>query len=252
MKYRIAAAARTITGRRKQNQDAYVLDPSRDVFVVLDGMGGQAGGEVASSMAAETIAQFYARISANPDATWPFAIDVQRPMFENQLDAAIRLANRRVFAGREGPLGAMGTTVASLALSGSLAVLAHLGDSRVYRLRGGELRQLTRDHSLYEQMLDAGIELPPLSEFIHANVITRALGPCADERPELTRVELAPGDRFLLCTDGLSGDLTPEQIAALLGVGSPQEAADALIDAAYAAGSRDNITAMVVEIGPVQ
>jgi protein phosphatase len=118
----------------------------------------------------------------------------------------------------------------------------------VYLLRGGELTQLTRDHSLYEQLLADGINLPPLSQFPHANVITRALGPVVDERPDLTRLELRAGDRFLLCTDGLSGELEPSMIAELLAGGSVGEAADALIAAAFTAGSRDNITVIVVEV----
>lgn len=248
MTHAIHTAARSITGRRRRNEDAYFVDPESRVFAVLDGMGGQAGGDVASSVGAQTLADFYATIANNPEATWPYAIDVRRPMVENQLDAAIRLANRKIRALRNEQLGAMGTTIASLALRGPLAVLAHVGDSRVYLLRNGELTQLTRDHSLYEQLRADGINLPPLSQFAHANVITRALGPVEDERPELNRLELHAGDRFLLCTDGLSGDLEPATIAALLGSGSVGEAADALIAAAFTAGSRDNITVIVVEV----
>lgn len=245
----IRSAARSITGRRRRNEDAYFIDPSAKVFAVLDGMGGQAGGDVASSTAAAAMAEFFATVARDPDATWPYAIDLSRPMLENQIDAAIRLANRRVRARRSDELGSMGTTVASLALRGPLAVLAHVGDSRVYRLRDGRLEQLTRDHSLYEHLREAGVELPPLDEFPHANVITRALGPLDDERPELGRVELRPGDRFLLCTDGLSGVLDEDRIAALLAAGSVEQAADALIAAAYAADSHDNITAVVVAVG---
>lgn len=248
MTHSISTAARSITGRRRHNEDAFFVDPQANVFAVLDGMGGQAGGEVASSIGAQSLAHFYSMIANNPDATWPCAIDVRRPMVENQLDAAIRLANKQIRAHRCDQLGSMGTTIASLALRGPLAVLAHVGDSRVYLLRRGELTQLTRDHSLYEQLRADGVDLPPLSDFPHANVITRALGPVEDERPELGRLELRSGDRFLLCTDGLSGDLEPPTIAALLGRDSVEAAADALVAAAFAAGSKDNITAVVVEV----
>jgi serine/threonine protein phosphatase PrpC len=244
----IHTAARSITGRRRRNEDAYFIDPQAQVFAVLDGMGGNEGGDVASSIGAQTLAHFYAKIANNPDATWPCAIDVRRPMVENQLDAAIRLANRHIRAQRNEQFQSMGTTIASLALRGPLAVRAHVGDSRVYLLRDGALTQLTRDHSLYEQLRADGVNLPPLSDFPHANVITRALGPHEDERPEIGRLELQSGDRFLLCTDGLSGELEPETIAELLGQGSVDEAAEALIEAAFAAGSRDNITAVVVEV----
>jgi serine/threonine protein phosphatase PrpC len=245
----IEAFAYSITGRRRRNEDAYLVDPSSNVYAVLDGMGGQAGGDVASSVAAQAIADFYRTIANDPDATWPYALDVGRTMVENQIDAAIRLANRRIRSQRSDELASMGTTVASLAVCGPLAVLAHVGDSRVYLLRDGALTQLTRDHSLYEQLIADGLTLPPLSEFIHANVITRALGPVDDERPELTRLELAPGDRFMLCTDGLSGSLEPDEIAALLAAGSADEAAEVLTAAAFEAGSRDNITTLVVDVG---
>ena len=254
----IHASARSITGRRSRNEDAYLVDPDSQVFAVLDGMGGQAGGGIASSVAAEAITGFYHAIANDPEATWPYALELGRSMIENQIDAAIRLANRKVRARRSEGLGSMGTTIASLALPhpgedgaadrAPLAVLAHVGDSRVYLLRGGVLTQLTRDHSLYELLLADGVALPPLAEFPHANVITRALGPSEDERPELARVELAAGDRFLLCTDGLSGELEAATIARLLAQGTVDEAAATLVHAAFEAGSRDNITALVVEV----
>lgn len=248
MRLGIHSFGRSVTGRRQRNEDAFLLAPEAGVFAVLDGMGGYAGGDVASSIAAQTITQFYMAIAADPEATWPYAIDVGRTLAQNRVDAAIRLANRRIREHRDEHLGAMGSTVALLSVVGSRIVLGHLGDSRIYRLRGAELVQLTCDHSLYEQLRAAGLELPPLSEFVHANVITRALGPHEDERPELQELELGLGDRFLLCTDGLSGVLEPDAIAWHLGIGSCEQACDALIDAAFAAGSRDNITAVVIDV----
>ncbi|MCB9566795.1 MAG: serine/threonine-protein phosphatase [Myxococcales bacterium] len=249
----IRAAARTITGRRKRNEDAYLLDAELGVFAVIDGMGGYTGGEVASNLAAQTIAAFYAAVADDPEATWPYALDHARTLAENRVDAAIRLANRRIRDAREGSLRDMGATIALIAIGRGGAVVGHLGDSRIYRLRRPWLRaphlvQLTRDHSLYEQLKAAGAELPPLSEFVHANVVTRALGPAEDERPELARVELEDGDRFLLCTDGLSGPLTPEAIAEIMATTAIEEVSEALVDAAFEAGSRDNITAIVVDV----
>jgi PPM family protein phosphatase len=256
MKLEIQATGRTITGRRRRNEDALLLAPEAGVFAVLDGMGGYAGGDVASSLAAETLAQFFSVIAQDPEATWPYALDGSKTLAQNRVDAAIRLANRRIRERRSGPLGGMGTTVALLSTAGCRAVLGHVGDSRIYRLRAGdgrnrpELMQLTCDHSLYEQLRADGIELPPLSEFIHANVITRALGAHDDERPELLEFELEVGDRFLLCTDGLSGALEADEIARLLADDGREQACAALIDAAFAAGSRDNITVVVVDVLP--
>lgn len=225
-----------------------MLAPETGVFAVLDGMGGYDGGDVASSIGAQTITQFYAAVAADSEATWPYPIDVGKTIAQNRVDAAIRLANRRIRERRMRHHGEMGSTVALLSVAGSRGVLGHLGDSRIYRLRGNHLQQLTCDHSLYEQLRAGGLELPPLSQFVHANVITRALGPCEDERPELAEIELELGDRYLLCTDGLSGALEPDLIATLLAIGSCRQACDTLIEAAFEAGSRDNITAIVVDV----
>lgn len=248
MRLSIQSSGRTITGRRRRNEDALLLAPEAGVYAVLDGMGGYAGGDVASSLAAETIAQFFTVIARDPDATWPYALDVDKTLAQNRVDAAIRLANRRIRERRHDQLGAMGSTVALVCVVGSRVILGHVGDSRIYRLRAGELIQLTRDHSLYEQLRAEGVPVPPLSEFIYANVITRALGPHDDERPELAEHELRPDDRLLLCTDGLCGVLEPPELAALLGAGTCDEACDALIDRAFSAGSRDNITAVVLDV----
>ena len=244
------ASARTTVGRRRRNEDTYLLDPSSRVFAVLDGMGGYAGGAEARSIAAATIAEFYRKLRSDPEATWPYALDPQRTIAENCLDEAIRLANRRIRARRRDQFKAMGSTIAMISLdeAGPEALVAHLGDSRIYLLRDGELTQLTRDHSLYEQLRADGLELPPQSEFIHANVITRALGCHENERPELGRVALEAGDRLLLCTDGLSGDLSHQEIAEGLAPGTPDEACETLIAAGYEAGSRDNITALVIDV----
>ena len=237
------ASAHTFVGRRRHNEDAYLMDPEVGIFAVADGMGGYAGGEVASRLAVETIAEFFA-YSVDPEATWPHSFDPALSPAENRVDAAVRLANERVCEQREGPLADMGST---------LALVAHVGDSRVYRLthrpdQGPELAQVTRDHSLYEQLREAGAPVPPIGEFAYANVITRALGPRSGERPDLQRIALRDGDRLLICTDGLSGALDPEQIAALLDAGPVDAACERLVHEAYLAGSRDNITAVVVEV----
>jgi serine/threonine protein phosphatase PrpC len=250
--HRFTASAHTFVGRRKHNEDAYLLDPEGGVFAVADGMGGYAGGEVASRLAVEALAEFFQNIAHDSDATWPYGLDPSLTMAENRVDAAVRLANRRICAGREGHLRDMGSTIAMVSLQPRSAVVAHLGDSRVYRLREGTgepaLEQITRDHSLYEQLKDGGVAVPPLAEFSYGNVITRALGPQAEERPELHRIELKSGDRLLLCTDGLTGPLASEAIAALLAGGPVEEVCERLVHEAYLAGSRDNITAIVIAV----
>ena len=267
MTYVVHASATTMTGRRKRNEDAYCLDPDLGIFVVLDGMGGYAGGMIASSLAAETITDFYHGLADDPEGTWPYALDGAKSRASNRVDAAIRLANRRIRERRQGSPGDehavdlnahsaisnMGATVAMLSLGAHGAVLGHLGDSRIYRLRGrdrqtSKIAQLTCDHSLYEELRKGGVDVPPLRDFVHNNIITRALGPVEDERPELGHVDLRPGDRFLLCTDGLTGSLEAEQIAEILVKEPLQRVSTALVEAAFAAGSRDNITALVVDV----
>ena len=244
----LIASACTIVGRRKRNEDAYVLDAELGLFAVADGMGGYHGGEVASHLAVSTLAEFWAQ-SADPDNTWPYAFDRALSFHENRVDAAVRLANRRICERREGDLRHMGSTLAALIVRPAAAIVAHLGDSRVYRLRAGALAQVTRDHSLYEQLREAGAsDLPPLAEFAYANVVTRALGAAEAERPELHTLDLQDGDLYLLCSDGLSGVLDPDAIAALLHAGPVEAAADRLVEAAFAAGSKDNITAIVVQV----
>jgi serine/threonine protein phosphatase PrpC len=246
------ASAHTFVGRRKHNEDAYLLGPEVGVFAVADGMGGYAGGEVASRLAVEALAEFYSYTNDDIEATWPHAFDPTLSFAENRVDAAVRLANRRICAQREGALSDMGATVAMVALQRGSAIVAHLGDSRVYRLRTGPkghvIEQLTRDHSLYEQLREAGAQLPPLAEFTYANVITRALGPQPVERPELRRIDLRAGDRLLLCTDGLTGPLGEAAIAEMLAGLPIEEACERLVHEAFLAGSRDNITAIVIEI----
>ncbi|HEY8376709.1 MAG TPA: protein phosphatase 2C domain-containing protein [Nannocystis sp.] len=242
------ASAHTFVGRRKHNEDAYLLDPKEGVFAVADGMGGYAGGEVASRLAVESLAEFFQHVAEDAEATWPCGLDPRLTLAENRVDAAIRLANRRICAAREGSLREMGSTIALVALQPGAAIVAHLGDSRVYRLRDGKLEQLTCDHSLYEQLRAGGVAVPPLAEFAYTNVITRALGPQPEERPELQRVDVRAGDRLLLCTDGLTGALDAETIAALLGGGPVEVVCERLVHEAFLAGSRDNITAIVIAV----
>jgi PPM family protein phosphatase len=234
--------ALSIAGRRTNNEDAVCSRPELGLFVIADGMGGYEGGEVASALAVETIAELVRRTAADADVTWPFAIDPQRTPTENELMVATRLAGARIAARRSGELSEMGSTVVALRIAGDDAVIAHVGDSRVYRLRANELVQLTIDHSLAAQLEASGMK--PDANFAWRHVVTRALGATSGE-PDVQRVALSAGDVFLLCSDGLTEVLEPAMIATLLE--EPVEAAcRALVAAAYAAGSRDNISVIVV------
>jgi protein phosphatase len=231
--------AATDPGRvRKANEDGVLAAP--DVFAVADGMGGHAAGEVASAVALETV-----RSRLDPRvATMASVTDVVR--------AANEAVHRRSL--EDPATRGMGTTLTLIAPAsgpdGDRLVLANVGDSRAYLLADGELRQLTRDHSYVEEMLAAGqITAEEARRHPHRHVVTRVLG--VDPSVAVDTWLLTPerGDRYLLCSDGLINEVADEEIARLIVAASdPQAAAEALVAAANAAGGRDNITVVVIEV----
>lgn len=243
-------------GRRGNNEDALLHQPGLGVFGVADGMGGYEGGEVASQLVVETLDALYRRFRADPEATFPGRPDRKKTLEENQLLAAIFLAHQAVRQRRIGKLRDMGSTVVALSLpkERSQAVIGHVGDSRIYRLRRDTLAPLTRDHSLYEDLKAAGgaLEMQSKRECPFANVITRAIGISESAEPDVATVPVQPGDLFLLCSDGLSDPLLEPEIARILAAGKAHgalgRATERLVQAAYDAGSRDNITAVTVHV----
>ena len=218
---------------REQNEDSLVVAPP--LFVVADGMGGHAAGEVASEIAVSTIAE-HAPQHPDPKA----------------LGAAVEEANRAIIdaaASGEGRQG-MGTTVTAAMLENDKLVVAQVGDSRAYLLHDGKLSQITRDHSLMANMIEAG-QITPEEARTHPNrsVITRALGNDPATRPDLYEMTVVAGDRLLICSDGLSSMILDEDIeAVLLRVKDPQRCASQLVNEAIAAGGYDNVTVIVADI----
>jgi PPM family protein phosphatase len=214
---------------REGNEDAYLVEPP--LYAVADGMGGHRGGEVASQLALETIADLFRKGDV--------------PLAEQ-----VRQANRAVFerSGEDRAVAGMGTTLTAALVQGELAHLLHVGDSRAYLLRAGTFRQLTEDHTLVNRMVKAGEITPEEAEIHpHRNVITRSLGTEADVDVDEQDVGLLDGDRILLCSDGLTGMLSEGQIQAILeATTGAQEAADRLVRAANRAGGVDNITVVVL------
>jgi serine/threonine protein phosphatase PrpC len=232
-------ATATDLGRRKNNEDSSLLEPGLGLVVVADGMGGYEGGEVASSLAVEAVARFLARERRDPSGTWPCAADRTRRYDENLLVASLERAHLDIVARRQGALADMGSTVVALLLRADVVTVAHVGDSRAYRLREGRLEALTRDHSVQAEMAAAGVAFP------FRNYVTRALGVDA-HRADVSSHALAPGDVLLLCTDGLSEALDEPAIAALLQAQEAREAALKLVRTAVDAGAQDNVTVAVV------
>ncbi len=244
----VAHHACSHVGRRPNNEDALGQLQGLGLFVVADGMGGYEGGEVASALTVQTLHRFLRSNAQDEEVTWPYAMDRRLSLGENLISVGLRLAHQAICARRQGRHKDMGSTVAVLLLCDGEACVGHVGDSRVYRLRDGQLQQLTRDHSLYAELRAAGAaDLPPRREFPYNNVVTRALGtPCA--QPDVSRQPALAGDRYLLCTDGLTDVLTDEELMQVLAAHPPPLAPQALVDRAYDAGGKDNITALLVTL----
>jgi PPM family protein phosphatase len=241
------AALSDIGLRRANNQDSFIVaiagdaaEAARrgDLFMVADGMGAHAAGELASKMACESVPHTYRKLLDRPPA--------------EALRQAVLAANASIHdrGQANAEFQGMGTTCTVLVLVGGAAIAAHVGDSRVYRLRRETLEQLTFDHSLVWEMMAIG-QMPrgEVAGFIPKNIITRSLGPHADVQVDLEGpFPLEPGDTFLLCSDGLSGQLKDEEIGAILMTLSPEEAARTLVDMANLRGGPDNITAVVARV----
>jgi protein phosphatase len=223
---------------RASNQDQALM--ASPLFAVADGMGGHAAGEVASEVACRALREAFAAGPRTPEA----------------LAEAARKANRAVFdrAQTDPSMHGMGTTLVAVALittdgRPTLAV-AHVGDSRVYLLRGGDIRQVTSDHSLVAELVaDGQIAAEEAERHPQRHVLSRALGVYPDVDVDLTVLDPCEGDRFLLCSDGLSREVSDDQIASVLRrLADPDEAARALVEEAKARGGADNITVVVVDV----
>jgi protein phosphatase len=217
-------------------------------------MGGHEAGEVASRLTVQVIESFIDDTKhADLNSTWPFPFDTERSLAANRLIAAFRLANQRVASAvTETPaLKGMATTgVAILLEPKGVAQVAHVGDSRVYQLRDGVLRQLTNDHSWVGEQVRAGVlSDDDAQRHPWRNVVTRAISGGADPEVDLSEVILEPGDRMLVCSDGLSSVVQPERLTELMKAGGTlEDCAQALIAAANDAGGPDNITVILVEV----
>ncbi len=250
---KIRYAAKTDVGmKRTHNEDYFSLIEDEQLFIVADGMGGHASGEVASKMAAETIGEFYQRTREDEDATWPYKMDRSLSYIENRLVCGVKLANLRIFetACRDIRYKGMGTTIVSVLVCGDKIYVCHVGDSRVYRVREGQINQLTRDHSLLEDYKEAKPDMTEEEErnFPHKNVITRALGMRETVQVDIRGHQIKSGDVYVLCSDGLSGMVTDEVIGRIVSNSKSLERAVAeLVDSANRSGGTDNITTLLLQ-----
>jgi len=252
----VTSAVATHPGlRREGNEDASCVRPDLGLYIVADGMGGHAAGEVASRLAVETIESVINDTrTADLSTTWPFPYDTDLSLDGNRLKAAFQLANRRLTAamGDNDDLRGMATTAVAVLISQSGVTAGHVGDSRAYRLHRGTLTGLTEDHSWVNEQVRAGL-MTDADARRHPwrNVVTRAITGGDDPVPELSPVHLTPGDRLLLCSDGLSSVVSNELISTLLSADRPlNEICQTLIDAANEAGGPDNITVVLLQVEP--
>ncbi|UJR81033.1 PP2C family protein-serine/threonine phosphatase [Sandaracinus amylolyticus] len=245
---RVISHASTHVGRRDNNEDAFCADDAAGLYVVADGMGGYEGGEVASRTAVDTLRKYFARMTPDGGLGLEDATD-DHALARGRMDLALRIAHREICRKKVGLLAQMGSTVASVVLQQGHALISHVGDSRVYRMRGGILEAMTRDHSLYAEMEAAGrMSLPPRHQCSFQHVITRALGVPGDSRPDL-RIERAQiGDVFVIASDGLTDVLEDEQLAGWVLIEPAETLTERLVEAALGAGAHDNITVVVARV----
>ena len=248
----VAAGLTDVGLQREHNEDAYSILPHHSLFVVADGMGGHRAGDVASQMAIHTMESFF-DATKNEDATWPFSFDPHLSIAENRLVTSIKLANRRIYEAsvKDESMHGMGTTVVGALFSkeADRFYFAHVGDSRAYRVRGGEIAQLTRDHSLVNDFLRAIPDMPEDQRAeIPTNVITRALGMQNSVAVDMVPDPPKPGDVYVLCSDGLNGMISDAEIAEVVAAAGEdmEKAAKGLIDAANKKGGEDNITVATI------
>ncbi|MGZ4779133.1 MAG: Stp1/IreP family PP2C-type Ser/Thr phosphatase [Thermoanaerobaculia bacterium] len=249
---KVKAYGLTHVGRQRQhNEDSFRVEDDAKLFLVADGMGGHAAGEVASRIAVDSISEFILH-SKTDDGTWPHAYDEHYRRSTNRLMAAVRLANTRVLEAmrKDARLRGMGTTVVASLVDGDIFSVAHVGDSRAYLIRDHQLSRITNDHSWVFEQVQAGMlteaeaEKHPLR-----NVITRALGGALQVAPDASEIEARPGDVYLLCSDGLTGMVPEDEILKVVtdSDGDLKRACQALIEAANEHGGLDNVTAVLVK-----
>lgn len=231
---------------RENNEDVWAKIPGKNIFILADGMGGHRAGEVAASEAVRSFIQQMTKVM--DDKEYEMSLNQMR----SQVEYAIQLINAHVYemGCRDRELRGMGTTFCSLHFHQNGVVYAHVGDSRIYRLRGHHLMQLTRDHSLLRELVDLGqISEDEAKEFLYKNIITKAIGTEPFVEPSVHVADLNAGDLFLMCSDGLSDLLDEEEIQKILTDElSLKDKAQIFIETAKEKGGQDNITVVLLEV----
>jgi len=237
--------------RRKNNEDYFGIFEQDRLYVVADGMGGHAAGEIASSTAVQAVAEFVALTAKEADITWPWGIDPALSLAANRLKTAIRFGNQKVLdlSLTQSDYEGMATTIVGVLFEDSTAHIAHVGDSRLYLLNSSGIRQITVDHSWVLEQVGLGV-LTPDQARSHPlrNVVTRAIGAAPELNVDVTAHRMEVGDVLLLCSDGLSGMVLDGDLERIVAVNpDPKEAGTTLVAEANAHGGEDNITVLIVK-----
>ena len=245
------SAAVSDTGRkRRTNQDCYALNSECQLYQVADGMGGHAAGAEAAKLTVSNIEDFIKLVDVSPEVSWPFGYNVQISFEQNALRTALLLANLKVCQAAEEieHYAGMGSTVVAVWIRNQKAFWTHVGDSRLYFLRGGELRQLSEDHTLVQEQFKRGIiSAEEVKTHSLRHVVTRAVGSRDRFEVEVQELSLKAGDLFLLCCDGLSDKVEQQELKSILLEGQGLQArCQSLVDAANRAGGDDNITVVML------
>ena len=250
---RIRFAGETNIGlKRAHNEDSFFLPEGDRLVIVADGMGGHASGEVASKMAVDTVAEHFRNTAEDAELTWPFKLDGADKYDANRLSTGIKLANLRIFdkAQRDEGCHGMGTTIVASLFLDDKVLIGHVGDSRVYRLRDGQLTQLTEDHSLLNDYIRMKrLSSEDVGKFPHKNVIVRALGMKESVQVDLLSDPTRLGDVYLLCSDGLTGMVDDAGLSYIISEEPDLDTAcERLIHAANRNGGQDNITCCLARL----
>src|ERR1700682_6342793 len=240
--------------KRTHNEDNFSILEGSGLYIVADGMGGHASGEVASKMAVDAMQEFFSQTQEDPERTWPYKMDRAKGYEENRLITGIKLANLRIYetAQREAGKRGMGTTIVVMFAVEEGVYVAHVGDSRGYRIRDGKIEQMTEDHSLLNDYIKMKRLTPEeIANFPHKNVIVRALGMKDTVKVDTRLEQPRAGDVYLLCSDGLSGPVSDDDMLdVLLGANDLKAAASRLITRANENGGPDNITVVLARWVP--
>lgn len=252
---RVRFSGGTNVGRKREiNEDSIHVPVDQRLAIVADGMGGHSSGEVASRLAVDIVVDYFQQTAEQQTLTWPYKVDRDLRADVNRLITSIKLANVEIWerSQREPRLKGMGTTIVAQYFLDDAVIVGHVGDSRAYRLRGGELTQLTEDHSLINDYIKMKrMTAEEAENWPHKNVVVRALGMKEAVQVDILTEVPKIGDSYVLCSDGLSGMITDEQIAYMVGHERDLDrAVEQLIDAANEEGGVDNISVVIARVEP--